>query len=125
MMQNKLDLNDYLEQLRQIRKMGSIKDLIGMLPGVGGKIDESAIDERQFFRMEAILTSMTPKEREKPELLNASRKRRIAAGSGTRVEDVNRLLKQFEQMQAMMKQMTGKKGRKARRAMAMMNGLGQ
>jgi len=91
--------------------MGNIKQLIGMMPGVKGKINEDAIDEKAFGRTEAIILSMTAKERSKPELLNASRKRRIAAGSGTKVEEINRLLKQFEQMRSMMKQFSGKRGR--------------
>ena len=111
-----MDLNDYLEQLRQISKMGSISQLLQMMPG-GAKIDESKIDEKVFQRNEAILTSMTDKERRKPEILNASRKKRIAAGSGTKVEDVNRLLKQFDQMKQMTKQFTGKKSRQMRRLM--------
>ena len=116
MLENKMDLNDYLEQLRQISKMGSISQLLQMMPG-GAKIDESKIDEKVFQRNEAILTSMTDKERRKPEILNASRKKRIAAGSGTKVEDVNRLLKQFDQMKQMTKQFTGKKSRQMRRLM--------
>lgn len=120
MMQNKMDLNDYLAQLRQINKMGSVKQLLGMIPG-GANIDESQIDEKVFKRSEAILTSMTDKERRKPEILNASRKKRIAAGSGTKVEDVNRLLKQFAQMQQMTKQLTGKQGKRMRK---MMGGMG-
>ncbi len=115
MMSNKMDLNDYLEQLQQIKKMGSIRQLIGMIPGAAGKINEEDIDERMFLRIEAIILSMTPKERSKPELLNASRKRRIAAGSGTKVEEVNRMLKQFEQMRDMMKQFSGKKGKRMMR----------
>ena len=92
--------------------MGSIKQLLGMIPGLGSKIENMDIDEKQFTRIEAIITSMTPAEREKPSIINPSRKRRIAAGSGTRVEDVNRLLKQFDQMKTMMKQMTKKGGKR-------------
>ncbi len=114
------DLNDLLDQMRQIRKMGSIRSLISMLPGAG-QIDESQIDEKQVPRTEAIILSMTPAERAKPSLINPARKRRIAAGSGTRVEDVNRLLKQYEQMQKMMKQMgitgSGKNGKGKRKRM--------
>lgn len=115
MMQSKMDLNDFLDQLQQIKKMGSIRQLIGMIPGAAGKINEEDIDERIFLRIEAIILSMTKKEREKPEILNASRKRRIAAGSGTKVEDINRMLKQFEQMRDMMKQFSGKKGKRMMR----------
>ena len=114
------DLNDLLDQMRQIRKMGSIRSLISMLPGAG-QIDESQIDEKQVPRTEAIILSMTPAERAKPSLINPARKRRIAAGSGTRVEDVNRLLKQYEQMQKMMKQMgitgSGRNGKGKRKRM--------
>lgn len=111
--ENSFDMNDLLEQMRQIRKMGSIKQIIGMIPGVGDKIKDADVDESQFGRVEAIILSMTKKEREKPSLINPQRKRRIAAGSGTRVEDVNRILKQYEQMQKMMKQMgaMGKNGK--------------
>ncbi len=99
---NTFDMNDLLDQLRQIQKMGPLKNIIAMLPG-GDKIDEADIDDRQFFRIEAVITSMTPEERAKPSIINPSRKRRIAKGSGTKVEDVNRLLKQFDQMQQIMK----------------------
>ncbi len=92
-----------------------------MVPGLAGKVNENDIDERQFDRMSAIITSMTKKEREKPQILAASRKRRIAAGAGVKVEDVNRLLKQYEQMKSMFKGFTGK-GKK-RRAKFNMNGM--
>ncbi len=117
------DFNDLLEQMRQIQKMGSIRSLISMLPGAN-QIDENAIDERQVPRTEAMILSMTPAERAKPSLINPSRKRRIAAGSGMKVEDVNRLLKQYEQMQKMMKQMgltgSGKNGKGKRKRMPKM-----
>ncbi|MBR6696092.1 MAG: signal recognition particle protein [Oscillospiraceae bacterium] len=103
--ENTFGMDDLLDQMRQIKKMGSLKQIIGMLPGVAGKINEDDIDESQFGRLEAMILSMTKAEREKPSIINPSRKRRIAAGSGTTVADVNRLLKQFEQMQKMMKQM--------------------
>ncbi len=103
--ENTFGMDDLLDQMRQIKKMGSLKQIIGMLPGVAGKINEEDIDESQFGRLEAMILSMTKAEREKPSIINPSRKRRIAAGSGTTVADVNRLLKQFEQMQKMMKQM--------------------
>ena len=115
MKENSFDMNDLLENLRQVSKMGSIKQILGMLPGMGSKIENMDIDERQFVRIEAMITSMTPAEREKPAIINPSRKRRIAAGSGTRVEDVNRLLKQFDQMKTMMKQFSGKKGKRRMR----------
>ena len=117
MKQNSFDMNDLLEQMHQIRNMGSMKQVLSMLPGVGGKIKDVDIDDKQLVYIEAMITSMTAQEREKPAIINPSRKRRIAAGSGRKVEDVNRLLKQFEQMQKMMKQFSGKgmKGRKGRR----------
>lgn len=114
MKSNSLDLNDFLEQLRQVRKMGSIKSMLEMLPGIGNQVKEIDIDERQFLRIEAIITSMTLKEREKPDIINASRRKRIAAGSGTRVEDVNRLLKQFNDARKLMKQLGGMKGKMRR-----------
>lgn len=104
MSEGKFDFNDLLEQTKQIKKMGSLQSILSMMPG-GNQVDPSQIDEKQIPRMEAMILSMTPAEREKPSLINPSRKRRIAAGSGTRVEDVNRLIKQYEQMQKLMKQM--------------------
>ncbi len=112
--ENKFDMNDLLEQLRSIQKMGPIKNVISMLPGVSEQIKDVDIDERQFLRVEAMILSMTKAEREKPSIIDPKRKRRIAAGSGTKVEDVNRLLKQFDQMQKMMKQLKNMKGKKGR-----------
>lgn len=120
---NKFDLNDLLDQLQQMRKMGSIKDLLKMIPGIGRKIDDVEVDERQFDRMQAIILSMTPAERTKPDIINPSRKRRIAAGSGMQVEDVNRLLAQYRQMQKMFKQFNGKSSKKMRRRMMNMPGM--
>ncbi len=116
MQENKFDLNDLYDQFEQIEKMGSIHSIINMLPGMSGKIKEEDIDEKQMPRTKAIISSMTPKERAKPSIIDAKRKRRIAAGSGTSVEAVNQLLRQFEQMQKVMKQMgmTGKGGKKKR-----------
>ena len=114
---NSFDMNDLLEQMRQIKKMGPLKQIMSMLPGVGNQLKDDDVDDKQLYRIEAIITSMTVKEREKPAIINPSRKRRIAAGSGTKVEDVNRLLKQFEQMQKMMKMMGGKNGKGKRRMM--------
>lgn len=112
------DLEDFLDQFKQIRGMGSIKQLIGMIPGVNqAELANTEIDERQLDRMQAIILSMTPGERHDPSIISASRKRRIAAGSGMKVEDVNRLLKQFEQMQKMMKQFTGKGNKFGKRRM--------
>lgn len=111
--ENTFDMNDLLDQMKQIQKMGPIKQILGMLPGVGNKLDDVDVDDRQVKRIEAMILSMTPAEREKPSLINPPRKRRIAAGSGNTVADVNRLLKQFEQMQKMMKQLgiMGKNGK--------------
>lgn len=109
--ENKFDLNDLLAQFENIKKMGSVKNILSMMPGVANKINEEDIDERQIYRTEAIIKSMTKKEREKPSILAASRKKRIAAGAGVRVEDVNRLLKQYEQMKSMISGIN-KKGKK-------------
>ena len=119
---NKFDMNDLLSQFEQIEKMGSMSSLINMIPGLSGKVKEEDIDERKMPRTKAIILSMTKREREKPSIIDAKRKRRIAAGSGTRVEDVNNLLKQFDMMQKMMKQMNGKGGK--RKAMNMLRGMG-
>ena len=106
---NQFDFDDFLEQLGQMKKMGPLSSLVKMIPGVNAKaLDEANIDESRIFKVEAIIRSMTKKERQKPEIINASRKKRIAAGSGTSVQEVNLLLKQFEQMQKMMKQFSGK-----------------
>ena len=115
--ENKFDMDDLLAQMKQIKKMGSMKSILSMLPGVGDKVKNMDVDESQFTRIEAMITSMTKSERAKPSIINPSRKRRIAAGSGTKVEDVNRLLKQFEQMQQMMKKLTGNKGKASMRQM--------
>lgn len=112
MKENSFDLNDLLDQMRQIKKMGPLKQVLSMLPGAAGQIKDEDIDERQLLRIEAIIQSMTKQERVKPSIINPARKRRIATGSGTKVEDVNRLLKQYEQMQKMFKQFGGKKGKK-------------
>ena len=104
---NKFTLADFYDQLLQIRKMGPMQDLLGMIPGMGS-MKNVQVDESALGRVEAIILSMTPYERENPACLNSSRKRRIALGCGQKVENVNRLLKQFDQMQQLMKQMTGK-----------------
>ncbi len=109
--QNKFDLNDLLSQFQQLKKMGSMKKMLSMIPGVDKSIRDADIDERQIFRIEAIILSMTQEERENPDLLNGSRRKRIAAGCGQKVEDVNRLMKQYEQMKQMFKQF-GKKGKR-------------
>jgi signal recognition particle subunit SRP54 len=99
------DLQDFYEQLQRIQKMGSIKELMGMIPGVGNKISDLDIDEDAFKHIEAIIQSMTPEERSNPEILNGMRRRRIARGSGTEVRDVNQLISQFKEMKDMMKTM--------------------
>lgn len=103
-------LEQFLEQMQQIKKLGSLDTILGMIPGMGGisqKLKEANVDEKEFARVEAIIRSMTPKERQKPETINGSRRKRIAAGSGMRVQDVNRLLKNFEDSKKMMKRMQG------------------
>ena len=100
-------LQDFLEQTRQIKRMGSLQDLLKMVPGMGKLLAGREVDERELARVEAIICSMTPKERADPRVLNASRRRRIAAGSGTKVQDVNQLVKQFETSQKMMKTLSG------------------
>ncbi len=109
--ENKFDMNDLLDQFAQIKKMGSMKSVLSMIPGMERQIRDTDIDERQLFKNEAIITSMTKKERAKPDIINASRRKRIAAGSGTSVEEVNRLLRQYEQMKKMFKQFS-KKGKR-------------
>ena len=111
-------LGDYLEQFRQIKSMGSVESLLGMMPGIKpGALKDAKIDEKQIGRTEAIILSMTERERVRPDIINSSRKKRIAAGSGTSVEEVNRLLKQYEQTKELMKRfMGGKKGKKGRLA---------
>ena len=104
---NKFDFNDFLGQIQQIKKMGNIKDLASMIPGVGKAIKDVDIDDNAFKGIEAIIYSMTPKERTNPEILNQSRKTRIAKGSGTNIQEVNRLIKQFDQMRKMMKMFSG------------------
>jgi signal recognition particle subunit SRP54 len=108
---NKFDFEDFLGQLQQIKKMGNMKDLLGMLPGVGSKIKDLDIDDNAFKGVEAIIQSMTPEERSKPELLNNSRKQRIVRGSGRSIQELNKLLQQFQQMRQMMKMMNNKRGR--------------
>lgn len=123
--ENKFDMNDLLAQFQQIKKMGSLKSILSMLPGMDKQLRDVDIDDRQMLRIEAIIKSMTAKEREKPDIINASRKRRIAAGSGMRVEDVNKLLNQYDQMRKMFRQMNTKGGkRKMMRGMKMPGGPG-
>lgn len=120
---NKFDLNDLLDQLQEMKKLGSMKDLLSMLPGIGNKIKDADIDDRQLDRVQAIIYSMTQKERRNPDIINASRKRRIAAGCGMQVEDINRLLNQYRQMQKMFKQFNGKGAKKKMRRMGFPGGF--
>ena len=119
---NKFDFNDFLGQIQQIKKMGNIKDLASMIPGVGKAIKDIDIDDNAFKGIEAIILSMTSKERTNPEILNTSRRARIAKGSGTNVQDVNRLIKQFDQTRKMMKMVTGSKMSQMMGAMKGMRG---
>ena len=109
--ENKFDMNDLLEQFPQIKKMGSLKKILSMIPGMDKQLRDVDIDDRQMLRVEAIIKSMTKKEKAKPDILNASRRKRIAAGAGVKVEDVNRLVKQYDQMKKMFKQMNSKGGK--------------
>ena len=122
--EDRFDLNDMLDQLRQIQKMGDLKSMLGMIPGVGKQLKDVDIDPRQFARVEAIILSMTAKEREKPSVFNPSRKRRVAAGSGCKVEDVNRLLKQYDSMRQLMKQFKKQAKSGKRGGMRMPGGFG-
>lgn len=110
--ENSFTFDDYLQQLESIKKMGNIKDLLSMIPGIGGKVKNLDIDERQMVVNKAIIQSMTPQERRNPEIIKASRRQRIAKGSGTSVQQVNQLIKQFEQSKELMKQMKNGKLRK-------------
>lgn len=123
-MSNKLDFNDLYDQFDQIKKMGPLKGILSKIPGVGNQLDDVDIDDRQIDWLQAMILSMTPAERENPSLINPSRKRRIAAGSGRTVEEVNRLLKQLDTMQKMIKQMGGKGKKGKRRKNKMLPGLG-
>jgi len=106
--QNKFDFNDFLGQLQQIKKMGNMKDLMGMIPGVGKAIKDVDINDDAFKGIEAIIHSMTPSERTSPEIINGSRRQRISKGSGRDISEVNKLMKQFEDMRKMMKMMGNK-----------------
>ncbi|MBS5527135.1 MAG: signal recognition particle protein [Prevotella sp.] len=119
---NKFDFNDFLGQIQQIKKMGNLKDLASMIPGVGKAIKDVDIDDDAFKGIEAIILSMTPKERTHPEILNTSRRHRIAKGSGTNIQEVNRLIKQFDQTRKMMKMVTGSKMSQMMGAMKGMKG---
>ena len=117
---NQFGFDDFLSQIQQVKKMGSMKDLVGMIPGAGKALKDVDIDDDAFKGIEAIIHSMTPKERTEPSVINGSRKKRIASGSGTSVQQVNQLLKQFNQMSKMMKMMQGGGGRKMMQMMGNM-----
>ena len=120
---NQFDFNDFLGQIEQIKKMGNLKDLAAMIPGVGKAIKDVDIDDNAFKGIEAIIKSMTPKERTNPEILNQSRRMRIAKGSGTNIQEVNRLIKQFDQTRKMMKMVTGTNMAKMAGMMSKMKGM--
>jgi signal recognition particle subunit SRP54 len=109
--ENKFDFDDFLKQIKMIKKMGSLKSLLGMIPGVSTALKNSDVDDKQLIKVEAIIQSMTKKERTNPKILNGNRRKRIARGSGNSIQEVNRLLKQFEQMQQMMKMMNKNSGK--------------
>ena len=121
---NEFGFDDFLSQIQQVKKMGSMKDLVGMIPGVGKAMKDVEIEDDAFKHIEAIIHSMTPAERKKPSLLDVKRKQRIAKGSGTDVQQVNQLLKQFDQMGKMMKMMQGSQGKNMMRMMGQMKGMG-
>jgi signal recognition particle subunit SRP54 len=109
--ENKFDFEDFLKQIKMIKKMGSLKSLLGMIPGVGANLKNADIDDRQLVKVESIIYSMTKAERSNPKILNGSRRKRIARGSGNSIQDVNRIIKQFEQMQQMMKMLNKNSGK--------------
>ncbi|MGC8865273.1 MAG: signal recognition particle protein, partial [Bacteroidales bacterium] len=111
LVQDQFNLEDFLQQIRQIKKMGNVKDLMSMIPGMGKMVKDLDIDDNAFKDIEAIIQSMTPEERRNPAILNGSRRKRIAVGSGTDVADVNRLIKQFEDTRRLMKMVAGGGGK--------------
>ena len=121
---NQFDFDDFLSQIKQIKKMGNVKDLMGMIPGMGKALKDVDLDDEDAFKgIEAIIYSMTPEERQNPKVINGSRRRRIAEGSGTSIQEINRLLKQFAETRKMMKNMSGSSGKKAKRMMNNMPNL--
>lgn len=115
LLSNKFDFEDFLKQIKMIKKMGSLQSLLGMVPGLGKNLKETDIDDKQLVRVEAIIQSMTKQERKNPKILNGNRRKRIARGSGNSIQDVNRLIKQFNEMQKMMKMFSGKNNKKMMR----------
>lgn len=110
-LENKFDFDDFLKQIKMIKKMGSLKSLLSMIPGLGSAVKNADIDDKQIIKVESIIQSMTKKERANPKILNGSRRKRIARGSGNSIQDVNRLIKQFEEMQRMVKMLSSKSGK--------------
>jgi signal recognition particle subunit SRP54 len=119
---NEFGFDDFLNQIQQVKKMGSMKDLVGMIPGAGKALKDVEIEDDAFKHIEAIIHSMTPVERSKPAIIDAKRKTRIAKGSGTTIQQVNQLMKQFDQMSKMMKMMQGSGGKNLMRMMGNMKG---
>jgi signal recognition particle subunit SRP54 len=109
--ENKFDFDDFLKQIKMIKKMGSLKSLLGMIPGVSSQLKNADVDDKQLVVVESIIQSMTKKERTNPKILNGNRRKRIARGSGNSIQEVNRLIKQFEQMQQMMKMFNKNSGK--------------
>ena len=120
---NQFDFEDFLTQIHQIKKMGNLKDIMGMIPGMGKAIKNLDIDDDAFKEVEAIILSMTPKEREDPKILNGTRRKRIALGSGTDIQEVNRLVKQFEETRKMMSMMAKGGGKNMMQMMQRMKGM--
>lgn len=120
---NEFGFDDFLNQIQQVKKMGSMKDLMGMIPGAGKALKDVDIQDDAFKHIEAIIYSMTPKERSKPSIIDVKRKARIAKGSGRKIEEVNQLMKQFDQMSKMMKMMQGGGGKNLMRMMGGMKGM--
>jgi len=121
---NQFTFDDFLDQLNTIKKMGSLRELIGMIPGMDKALKGVTLDDKAFSKVEAIITSMTKSERENPKIINGSRRRRIALGSGTQIQDVNRLLKQFEDMKKMMKGLNAGKKNRFMRGLGLPKGMG-
>jgi signal recognition particle subunit SRP54 len=119
---NQFNFDDFLSQIKQIKKMGNVKDLVGMIPGMGKALKDVDIEDDAFKSIEAIIYSMTPEERENPKILNGTRRKRIANGSGTDIQEVNRLIKQFNETAKMMRMMSGGKGKNMARLMQQMKG---
>jgi signal recognition particle subunit SRP54 len=120
---NQFNFNDFLKQIQQIKKMGNVKDLMGMIPGMGKALKDTEIDDDAFKSIEAIIHSMTPEERENPKIMDGSRRKRIAIGSGNDIQEVNRLIKQFGETSKMMKMMTSGGGRNMMKMMQGAKGM--